>query len=114
MPGDGVNVVAWIGLALAVGGGLLSLLWYVTQQIAQERHWREEADDELAGQRQKLADDLAAYKLYVAQNHVTAQALRETEERLVTAFEKVAGRLETIVARLDRLALAMGKRGAES
>jgi hypothetical protein len=92
-----------IGLAVVILGGIAAAWWRLEGRFDEERNARD-----------LLAADLAAYKLYVAQNHVTSQALRETEERLVTAFEKVATRLETIVARLDRLALDMARAGAVS
>lgn len=120
---DSATIVAWATLALALVGGLLALLRYVNGQIDQERTWREEADDEERKARERLAQDDANgrmiiyreftdYKLYVAQNHVTSQALRETEERLASSFEKVVARLEMIVARLDKLSLDMARQGA--
>ena len=54
--------------------------------------------------RASLQKELAEYKLYVAQNHVSASALRETEQRLTVVMEKLANRLEQMVNRLDDLA----------
>lgn len=51
-----------------------------------------------------LQKELAEYKLYVAQNHVSATALREAEQRLSLVMEKLATRLDAIVNRLDELA----------
>lgn len=53
-------------------------------------------------ERTRLREELAAYKLYVAQNHVSAEALREAEKRLITAIEKLADRLDMIAERLEQ------------
>lgn len=58
-------------------------------------------------------DNLSTYKLYVAQNHVSMAALKETEDRLVNAFDKLTSRIEAVVVRLDKLALAAGRHDEE-
>lgn len=119
---DSTVVIAWITLALSLVGGLLGLLYYINSQIDQERIWREAADEEERKARERVAQDdqnryaimyreFSDYKLYVAQNHVTSQALRETEERLIASFEKITSRLETIVARLDRMSVDLARSG---
>lgn len=80
-------------LFLAVIGGLGGLWWRIESRLTSQ-------DDARA----ILQRELAEYKLYVAQNHVSASALREMEQRLSTAMEKFANRLEQIVNRLDDLA----------
>lgn len=80
-------------LFLAVIGGIAGLWWRIEARFASA----EEA-------RTDLQRELSEYKLYVSQNHVSATALRESEQRLITAIEKLAGRLEMIVNRLDALA----------
>ncbi len=53
---------------------------------------------------QRLSKELADHKLHVATNHVSTLTLKETEERLITAIDKLASRMEAIVLRLDKMA----------
>lgn len=110
-----------IGLALAVAGGLGGLLYYIQEQLgkvgaridgvcadAEEKFDEARRDRERAALndqngRTLLQRELADYKLYVAQTHVTGEALRQTEGRLIDALDKVATRLETVVARIEAL-----------
>jgi hypothetical protein len=45
--------------------------------------------------------ELADYKLFVAQNHVSAAVLKDTELRLINAIEKLASRMEAIAEKFD-------------
>ena len=96
MLGEGSGIT--ITLAALILGGIAAAWWRLDSRF-----------DEEADARNALAMDLANYKTFVAQNHVTSQALRETEDRLIAGFDKVTSRLETIVARLDKLALDMAR-----
>jgi chromosome segregation ATPase len=91
---DAGNWIAFAGLVLAFVVALLSLLYYLTQQIDQERTWREEADREIAG---KLAD----FKLEAVRTFATAGAIEKSEERLATSLDKVTARLETLASRIE-------------
>lgn len=116
-----------IGLAIALVAGLVTLLEYIRREIAavtakieQEQRWREEADEEERRAREQTAlndqngrmiiqRELSDYKLYVAQNHVTAASLRETEDRLIAALDKLTARLETVVSRIEALSAEMAR-----
>lgn len=88
----------WI-MAIAAVIGICGALyaWF-------EKRLGDEADARLAIER-----DLAAYKLHVAQHHVTNAALRETEERLINALEKMSARVETMAARIESVFVEMAK-----
>ena len=77
-------------LLLAVLGGVGGLWWRIEGKFAAAEM-----------ERSRLARDLSDYKLFVAQNHVSATALREAETRLITAIEKLADRLDAITEKLD-------------
>ncbi len=98
-----------IGLAALLLGALAAAWWRVEGRFDEERQARENIALHDQNGRMILQRELQDYKLYVAQTHVTAQALRETEDRLISSFEKVTSRLESIVARLDKLALDMAR-----
>ncbi len=100
-----------IGLAALLLGALAAAWWRVEGRFDDERRAREQLSFNDQTGRTLIQRELQDYKLYVAQTHVTAEALRATEDRLVASFEKVTSRLESIVARLDRLALDMARQG---
>lgn len=78
-------------LLLAVLGAVGGLWWRIEARLSNQ-------DDA----RTMLQRELAEYKLYVAQNHVSAQVLRETEQRLLVAIDRLADRLDNIAERLER------------
>jgi plasmid maintenance system antidote protein VapI len=88
-----------IGLALAIGGGIGALWWKMQTGFDEERDARS-----------KLERELSDYKLYVSNNHVSTAALRDTENRLINALEKLAARMETLVSRVEKLTLDMAQR----
>jgi hypothetical protein len=95
----------WIALAVAVlafVAALLSLLWYLTGQIDQERVWREEADRETRG-------ELTDFKLESVRTFATAGAIEKSEERLAIALDKLSARLETVIGRIETLTMEMAK-----
>ncbi|TIL94665.1 MAG: hypothetical protein E5Y73_11190 [Mesorhizobium sp.] len=51
----------------------------------------------------KVRDDLAAHKLYVAENYVTKTGLAEQTTQIMKAIDGVADRLDGVNQRLDRV-----------
>ena len=49
--------------------------------------------------REKLTEDVAAFKLTVAKEYVTVAGLREIEDRMVAAIERLGDRLDRIFER---------------
>lgn len=91
-------VLTWpqIMTIVALIGAVAGLYRWISGELARERD-----------ERLRIERDLAAYKTFVSQNHVSAAALTQTEERLIAAVEKLATHLESVVARLDKLAIDM-------
>lgn len=79
-----------IVLFLAVIGAIGGFWWHIEGRLSEQ---------DVA--RTILQRELAEYKLFVATNHVSAEALKDVEKRLINALEKLADRLEVIAARLD-------------
>lgn len=95
-----VGVLAVLG---AVGG-----LWLRFEgKIVDVDAARKSTTDKMWDEFRRIEHDFADYKLFVERNHVSAAALKETEERLITAVEKLAARMETIDARLEKMSLDM-------
>lgn len=93
-----MDIPGWIMAAVAVIGVCGALYaWF-------EKRLGDEEDARLAIER-----DLAAYKLHVAQHHVTNAALRETEVRLINVLEKMSARVETMASRIESVVVELAK-----
>lgn len=86
----------WIMAGVAVLGLGGTLYVWFAKQIAGER------DDRL-----KLERDFSDYKLYVAQNLVTSGKMKETEERLIAAFDKLVTRIDLLGSRMEDLTIRL-------
>lgn len=86
VPITGEIVVLFLAVIGAIGG----FWWRIEGRLSEQ---------DVA--RTILQRELAEYKLFVATNHVSAEALKDVEKRLINAIEKLADRLEIIAARLD-------------
>jgi chromosome segregation ATPase len=81
-----------IFLFLTVIGGIGGLWWRIEARLSMQDAARD-----------VLQRELADYKLFVAQNHVSSAALRESEQRLIGAIEKLGNQLEEAVRQLNAL-----------
>ena len=79
-------------LFLAVLGAVGGLWWRLEARLTMQDRARE-----------YLQKELADYKLYVSQNHVSAAALMQTEGRIMHAFAKMESQLEEAVRQLNAL-----------
>jgi len=99
-PGWIMAVVAVVGL----GGGLYA--WFASQ-IASLRTKIDEDMEAEANARLAIERDVALYKLYVAQNLVTSTKMKETEERLIAAFDKLVTRIDLLGSRMEDLTIRL-------
>lgn len=106
------TVIAWLILAVAIVGGLLAILRYVNGEIAQERTWREEADDLQGKEMKEMSREVANFKLEATQTFAPHGAIEKLETRLVTAIEKLGARQETMLGRMETLSAELAKRRA--
>ena len=79
-------------LFLAVIGSIGGMWWRLEARLSAQDKARE-----------YLQKELSDYKLYVSQNHVSAVALMQTENRLMAALNKVESQLEEAVRQLNAL-----------
>lgn len=99
-PGWIMAVVAVVGL----GGGLYA--WFASQ-IASMRTRFDEGMEAEANARLAIERDVSLYKLYVAQNLVTSTKMKETEERLIAAFDKLVTRIDLLGSRMEDLTIRL-------
>jgi hypothetical protein len=79
-------------LFLALIGAIGTLWWRIETRLSSQDRARE-----------ILSRELNEYKLYVAQNHVSAAALLMTENRLMQAIQKLEAHLDDAVRQLNAL-----------
>ena len=89
-------VLAFLTVTGAIGG----VWWRIEAKFASVIEEFRRDRTALANDLARIRDDLANYKLYVAQTHVSVPTLKETEERLINAIEKL---FETLVARIEKI-----------
>lgn len=79
----GMQLAAWqeIAAVIAIVSVLGGIVWRLQAQINQQ------------------ARDLDAFRVEVAQNYVTAQAMREMEDRISQAITRLADRLDRLLER---------------
>ncbi len=88
VPITGEIVLLFLALIGAIGG----LWWRIEARLTVQDKARE-----------YLSKELNDYKLYVAQNHVSAAALLLTESRLMQAIQKLEAHLDDAVRQLNAL-----------
>lgn len=79
----GADGTITIGLALIILGGLAGLWWRIDAKFGQ-------ASDARAA----LARDLADFKVKVSDERVSISSLKQTEERLVGAMNRLGDRID--------------------
>lgn len=82
-------------LFLAVIGAIGGMWWRLEARLSVQDRARE-----------MLSKELSDYKLFVAQNHVSAAALLLTEGRLMHAIQKLETQLEDAVRQLNAMSRA--------
>lgn len=92
MPITTEMIAFFLTVVAAIGG-----VWYKIESKFDARM------KSISDEHDRLRAEFADYKVFVATNHVSASTLRDTEERLITAIDKLGNRLEAIVARLDKM-----------
>lgn len=81
-----------------VAAGLWALWTYLSAQMSTERLARERLDQELA-----------AFKLEATRTFATAGAIEKSEERLAIAIDRLTARLETVIGRIETLSTQIAR-----
>lgn len=79
-----------VAFFLLVIGAIGTFWWRIESRLSEQDRARA-----------TLQRELAEYKLFVATHHVSGEALKDAEKRLIIAIEKLADRLDAIADRLD-------------
>jgi hypothetical protein len=98
------------GLLAAFGGAVLAVWWRIETRIKEEGAAARAAAEAARKLAERAAKDLGDYKLEAMARYATAATLKETEERLVLAIERLTNQMERLPDRL--FALVRESRGA--
>lgn len=107
MIGEGSGIT--IGLAFVIGAAIAALWWRIEGRIATEQAERKKQLDVERGERKALEKDIADYKLHVERHFASRTILEQTENRLIVAVEKLSGRVETLIGRMETVAVGLAK-----
>jgi len=88
---SGPEIMAVVGFFVAVSGALWGVWWRVEGRISAAK---DRAD--------KVAEDLAAHRLHIAETYVTKAGLQEQTTQIMRAIEGVGSRIDGMNERLDR------------
>lgn len=91
---------------------LVGLIGLVTLVGAAFGYWRyfESRVTSARDKTEKVADDLAAHKIHVAEAYVSKQGLRETKDEIMSAIHGVKAGVDSVAMRVDRLVEARSHR----
>ncbi len=86
------GAITWEQVAsiISAGGALLAIVAWVYRGLRAIERRVEEV-------RAKCANELAEFKLSVAREYATSEAIKEVEERVVEAINRLADRLDRIL-----------------
>ncbi|MBX4941189.1 hypothetical protein [Rhizobium binae] len=88
----GAEIMAVVGFGMAVFGTLFGIWKYLDGKLVAQRHDTE-----------RVASDLSAHKLHVAEAYVTKAGMQEQTSAIMRAIEGVGNRIDGLNERLDRL-----------
>ncbi|WFU89003.1 hypothetical protein QA644_08160 [Rhizobium sp. CC1099] len=77
---------------LTVAGAGWGIWWRIDNKVAESRKETE-----------RVAEALAGHKLYVAENYVSKQGLRETTDQIMEAISGVKAAVDNMTLRVDRI-----------
>lgn len=98
--GFGAGVAAWVTALYRIGGhDTKHSETAIALATAGEAH--KALAERVEGIRSKSAQELADFKLEVAKNYATNSAIREVEERIVVAIDRLGDRLDKIIDRQE-------------
>ncbi|CAI2936174.1 hypothetical protein [Aminobacter niigataensis] len=98
--GFGAGIAAWVTALNRISGHDAKLSEdAVALAKAHEAH--KLLSERVESIRAKSAQELADFKLEVAKNYATNSAIREVEERIVVAIDRLGDRLDKIIDRQD-------------
>ncbi|MBX4965453.1 hypothetical protein [Rhizobium binae] len=88
----GPEIMAVVGFGMAVFGTLFGIWKYLDGKLVAQRHDTE-----------RVASDLAAHKLHVAEAYVSKAGLRETTDQIMEAISGVKAAVDNMTLRVDRI-----------
>lgn len=90
--------IAYIGPFVALATLVLGIWWKVEGKITDAK-----------GKGEKVADDLAAYKLHVAESYVTKSGMREIKDEILGAVGGIRDDVRHLGTRIDAMHEANNK-----
>jgi hypothetical protein len=83
-------------ILIAFAGGVLAIWWRIERRIEKAEAVAAQASETRAQETAALAKDLAAYKLSAAQDFASVMDIKDVEQRLAAAIERLTNRIEQL------------------
>lgn len=95
----GAEIMAVVGFGMAVFGTIFGIWKYLDGKLTSARRDTE-----------KVATELAAHKLHVAEAYVSKAGLRETTDQIMEAISGVKAAVDNMTLRVDRIVEGQARR----
>ncbi len=83
-------------ILIAFAGGVLAIWWRIERRIERAEAVAAVASDVRAQETAALAKDLVAYKLSASQDFASVMDMKDVEQRLTAAIERLTNRIEQL------------------
>jgi hypothetical protein len=83
-------------ILIAFASGVLAIWWRIERRIERAEAVAAVASDVRARETAALAKDLAAYKLSASQDFASVMDMKDVEQRLTAAIERLTNRIEQL------------------
>ena len=103
MAGEIAEIQSVIPYGLGIAGAALVLWWRIEARVTQEATDRKSDIAYATAQRKELEARLTSFELEVTRSFVPASYQEKMETRFLAGIEKLTGRLETVVARIENM-----------
>ncbi|MBC7148083.1 MAG: hypothetical protein H5U22_01785 [Rhizobium sp.] len=103
------QVAFFVGLSFTIIGAVAGVWWRVEGKITTAKKEATNRADEAKQSAARIADDLAAHKLHVAESYVTKSGLREIKEEILGAVGGIRDDVRHLATRIDTMHEAASK-----
>lgn len=100
---SGSELMAVISFGIMLLGALAAAWWRIDGQIGKGRDEALARSTAAAIRADRVAEDLAAHRLHVAEVYVSKQGLRETKDEIMEAIHGVKTAVDHMTVRVDRI-----------
>lgn len=105
----GGEIMTAVGFIVMLLTAIAGVWWRVEGKIDKSKEEATDRADDAKRMAEKLANDLAAHKLHVAESYVTKSGLRELKDEILGAVSGIRDDVRHLATRIDTMHEAASK-----